>query len=65
MNKLTFLLLCFCLVSSGLSQVIEVEDRVEVSGDTLVLGDIAQIGNRFAILSEIPIGYAPYPGHYR
>ncbi len=59
---LTIAVLLFSLVRS---EVISIGERVEVNSDQLRLGDIAQIRPADAETAKVPIGYAPYPGHYR
>ena len=58
-------LLIWALGFSGWAQVIRVPEQVEVASDSLVLGDIAQLDDEAIDWASIPIGYAPYPGHYR
>ncbi len=65
LKQLLYLSVFFSLGFDGWAQVVRIPDQVEVSSDTLVLGDIAGIDTPLAELAEIPIGHAPYPGHYR
>ena len=57
------LVLFFVPYASG--EVVSIDNRVEVVSEQISLGDIAQILPANAQLSGVPIGYAPYPGHYR
>lgn len=43
---------------------IAIPDSVDVSSEALTLGSIAEIRGD-AALAQIPMGFAPYPGHYR
>lgn len=52
-------------VSSAVGEVIRIAERIEVSSERMSLGDIARILPANAELANVPIGYAPYPGHYR
>ena len=53
------------LLPLALGQTVRVPERIEVTSETLSLGDIAQIEPESDRLSAFPIGYSPYPGHYR
>ena len=53
------------LLSLGMAQTVFIPERVEVTSESLSLGDIARIEPWSDRLSEFPIGYSPYPGHYR
>ena len=52
-------------LSLTMGQTVRVPKRIEVTSETLTLGDIARIEPESGRLSELPIGYSPYPGHYR
>jgi len=65
MLKLLYLATIFSLGINVSAQVVQIPEQVEVSSDTLVLSDIAGIDAQSAELAQIPIGHAPYPGHYR
>ena len=53
------------LVSFASGEVVSISDRAEVNSDLISLGDIAQIRPANSQIAGVPIGYAPYPGHYR
>ncbi len=53
------------LLSLGMGQTVRIPERVEVSTESISLGDIARIEPPSDQLSGFPLGYAPYPGHYR
>jgi flagella basal body P-ring formation protein FlgA len=59
---LTVALFLIPLVSG---EVVSIGERVEVDTETMSLGDIAQILPANPQIAGVPIGYAPYPGHYR
>jgi flagellar basal body P-ring formation protein FlgA len=45
------------------ASVVQLPERVEVVADRVCLGDLN--GRLSAELRAVPLGYAPYPGHYR
>ncbi len=53
------------LLSLAVGQTVRVPERIEVTSEILRLGDIARIEPESGRLSALPIGYSPYPGHYR
>lgn len=59
------LTLALLLVPFAAGEVIRVGERVEVNSEEMSLGDIAQILPANPQIADVPIGYAPYPGHYR
>lgn len=70
-------LIMAALVANSTALTIRIPERVEVSSDTLVLGDIAAVECQECSgrsvsgpynglqLTSIPLGYAPYAGQYR
>jgi flagellar basal body P-ring formation protein FlgA len=65
MRPSVFFCVSALLFQIGLAQVVRVPARVEVRADNLVLADIAEIHPPSSELAAVPIGYSPYPGHYR
>ena len=64
-RHLPLLVMLGSLFSLTLGQTVRVPERIEVTSETITLGDIARIEPESGRLSELPIGYSPYPGHYR
>ena len=52
-------------VPSVSAQLVRIEERVEVESERMSLGDIAEIVPANEQLAGVPLGYSPYPGHYR
>ncbi|MGW8180058.1 MAG: flagellar basal body P-ring formation chaperone FlgA [bacterium] len=59
----SILVLFFVPFASG--EVVSIGERVAVESEQISLGDIAQILPANPQLAGVPLGYAPYPGHYR
>ncbi|MEE8587660.1 MAG: flagellar basal body P-ring formation chaperone FlgA [Acidobacteriota bacterium] len=47
------------------AQTIRVSGPVDVASEEITLGDIARIEPQSEALADIPLGHAPYAGHYR
>ncbi|HLV00017.1 MAG TPA: hypothetical protein VKZ59_02035, partial [Acidobacteriota bacterium] len=62
---LYYLILSAFLPAILLGSSVEIPDQVSVAKDRLLLGDIARINGDPDALSEVSLGYAPYPGHHR
>ncbi len=74
MSKLAGFIVTFLLLIGTAGAVeptapeIAISKKVEVSGDTVLLGDIARISGdegEIAALKELPLGKTPSPGSYR
>jgi len=64
LSRLFVILLIPAFFGGGLyGQTIRIPERVEVDSDSLVLGDLAP--GLPEKLHRVPVGYSPYPGHYR
>jgi len=59
------LTVAFFFVPFVSGEVVSIGEQVEVDSETMSLGDIAQILPANPQIAGVPIGYAPYPGHYR
>ena len=59
------LLMLLVLCHNLQAQTIRVSGPVNVASEEISLGDIAQIEPQSDALADIPLGHAPYAGHYR
>ncbi|MFQ5737828.1 MAG: flagellar basal body P-ring formation chaperone FlgA [Acidobacteriota bacterium] len=53
------------MISGLFADTVRISHPVEVNTDRLVLSDIAEVRSNDLKLSQVALGYAPYPGHYR